>query len=350
MQRPDLSNIDPTLVKYIEFLEKKLGLSQEKPLADEISPERASEILPAEPQTTLGVLTISSQGFVKRTYRHLYSRQHRGGMGVFDIDISSTDEPVSLGLFDQGQTVILLTSKARAFRYSPHHLEPSPVRSKGLPALERLGLEQDERITAVLPEQARGYIALLGESGRVRCLRHHLFGEHMRPGTILFNLADFGPLSSACWTPGDAELLIVSRQGMGIRFPEKAISPQGDLGIRLSNDDKAVGITSVNPDSLVFMLGTDGRGTVRQMSGFAPNKSPGGAGKIAMKTSHLVGVATVQPDDDIFIVTRTGKIIRFQADEIPPTEGTVQGVNCISMRMDEVASFLRSPRNPSDYH
>jgi DNA gyrase subunit A len=346
MQRPDLTNTDLSVRRYIEFLEKKLGLSPSQENADEISAEKLAEILPSEPETTFGILTVSRQGFVKRTYRHLYSRQHRGGMGVFDIDIAQSDAPAVLGLFDQPQTVILLTSKARAFRYSPQHLDASPVRAKGAPAFERLGLDQDETITAVLPEQARGYIALLGESGRVRCLRHHLFGEHMRPGTSLFNLSDFGLLTAACWTPGDAELLIVSSQGMGIRFPEKAISPQGDVGIRLGGDDKAVGITSVNPDSEVFFLGVDGRGTLRQMSGFAANKSAGGAGKIAMKTPRLVGAAAVQPDDDIFVITRLGKIIRFQADEIPATEGTVQGVNCISMRQDEVASFVRSPRLP----
>lgn len=346
MQRPDLTNTEPAVRRYIEFLEKKLGLSPIQENAEEISAEKLAEILPSEPETTFGILTVSRQGFVKRTYRHLYSRQHRGGMGIFDLDINLSDSPAVLGLFDQPQTVILLTSKARAFRYSPQHLEPSPVRARGVSPFERFGFDQDEIIAAVLPEQARGYIALLGESGRVRCLRHHFFGEHMRPGTTLFNLSDFGLLTSACWTPGDAELLIVSSQGMGIRFSEKAISPQGDVGIRLSGDDRAVGVTSVNPDSEVFLLGVDGRGTIRQMSGFAANKSSGGAGKIAMKTPRLVGAAAVQPDDDIFVITRLGKIIRFQADEIPVTEGTVQGVNCISMRLDEVATFVRSPRIP----
>jgi DNA gyrase subunit A len=346
MQRPDLNNTDPGVRRYIEFLEKKLGLFPSEETSDVASPERLAEILPSEPETTLSILNISRQGLVKRTFRHHYSRQHRGGMGVFDMDISLTDSPAVLGLFDQPQTVILLTTKARAFRYSPLHLEPSPVRAKGGSPFERLGFDQDETIAAVLPEQARGYIALLGESGRVRCLRHHLFGEHMRPGTTLFNLSDFGLLTSACWTPGDAELLIVSSQGMGIRFPEKAISPQGDVGIRVSGDDKAIGITSVTPESEVFLLGSDGRGTIRPMSGFAANKSPGGAGKIAMKTARLVGAAAVLPDDDIFVITRLGKVIRFQADEVPTTEGTVQGVNCISMRMDEVSAFVRSPRIP----
>ena len=346
MQRPDLSGTDPVVRKYIEFLEKKAAIPTGVDHPDVLSAERMAEILPAEDETTLGIITLSKEGFAKRTLRHLYSRQHRSGMGVFDLDINTPDYPTVLGLSDQSQTVLVLTSKARAFRFSALQLEASAVRSKGILPFDRFGFDADESIAAILPEQARGYIALLGASGRVRCLRHHLFGEHMRPGTTLFNVGDFGPLVSACWTPGDAELLIVSSLGMGIRFPEKSISPQGDLGIRLTPEDKAICVTSVDSDSDVFFLGADGRGTIRRMTGFAANKSAGGSGKITMKTSRLIGAAMILQDDDIFIITRLGKIIRFQADEVPVTEGTVQGVNCISMRGDEVSTFLRSPRLP----
>jgi len=347
MQRPDLSSIDPSIRKYIDYLEKRLGISAPTNPVEEYSPEKASEPLPAEPETTFNVITISKSGSLKRTYRHLYSRQHRSGMGVFDIDINPPDVPSALGVSDESQTVLILTNRARVFRYSLRQVDPSPVHARGIMAFERLAFETDETVAAILPEQARGYVALLGETGKVRCLRHHLFGEHMRPGTTLFNVAEFGLLSAACWTPGDRELLIVSSQGMGIRFPEKSISPQGDIGIRLGSDDRAIGITSVDGDSQVFLLGADGKGTIRQMSGFAANKSAGGSGKIAIKTMRLVGAASVRPDDDIFIITRLGKMIRFQADEIPPTDSAVQGVNCVSMRSDEVSAFITSEKSNS---
>jgi DNA gyrase subunit A len=142
-------------------------------------------------------------------------------------------------------------------------------------------------LIAILPEQAKGYVALVTESGRVRCLRHHLFGEHMRPGTEMFKFNEVGPLASVCWTNGDADLLIITQQGMGIRFGEKSISPQGDQGIRLSQDDKVVAITPVYPDSLVFIASSDGRGTLRLMSGFAANKSAGGAVRSRLRAIKL---------------------------------------------------------------
>lgn len=341
MQRPDLSNLHPDVISYIEYLEKKLKI-QPEPNVDILSVEKQNEILPSEPETTFNVITISQRGCAKRTFRHLFSRQHRSGMGVFDLDTSAGDYPSILGIADENQTLLVLTNKAKAYRIPLHQIEQTPVRDKGNRPFERLNLDPEETVAAVLPEQARGYVALLGQSGRVRCLRHHLFGEHMRPGTVLFNTAEFGNLTSACWTPGDAELFIVTEQGMGIRFAEKAISPQGDSGIRTGAEDRAIGITSVFDDSQVFLLGADGRGTVRSMSGFAANKSAGGAGKIAMKTNRLVGAVSVLPNDDLWIITRQGKMIRFKADEIPSTDAAVQGVICISMRADEVSAFTRS--------
>jgi DNA gyrase subunit A len=342
MRRPDLTNADPTLRDYIQYLEKKLGIfsdSENEPFDS----ARMAETLPSEPPTTISIVTISNAGEAKRTLRHLYSRQHRGGMGVFDIDVDPPDYPAVLSSMEEHQTLICFTNKARVFRLNLHNLEEAPVRTKGAQILERLGFDSDESIVVALPEQAHGYIALVSETGKVRSLRHHLFGEHMRPGTSMFNLSEFGPLASACWTPGDEELFIATQSGIGIRFIEKAIPPQGTLGIRVAEDDKVVGITAINADSEVFILGADGKGTIRIMSGFAGNKTPGGSGKIAFKNAKVVDVFAVTPNDDLMIISKLGKVIRFKADEIPVTDGVVQGVICMSLRSDEVTAILRCP-------
>lgn len=351
MQRPDLTSVDPEIIAYIEYLEKKAGAHQARAAAStsasELPPERMNEALPAEHETSYNIITAGDGpmgGFAKRTYRHLYTRQHRGGMGVFGIDVDLPDRPLLLAGSEEDQHLLFFTSHARVFRQPWGMIPSTPLFHKGTVVTERMAMEPDEYLVAVLPVQARGYIAMVSELGRVRALRHHLFGEHMRPGTVLFNYRDFGPLASVCWTPGDAELFIVSRQGIGIRFLEKALSPaaQGDQGIKLSGDDRVAAITPVYPESGVFIVGADGRGTIRQMSGFAPNKSPGGSGKIAFKSNHVIGATTVEVNDDLFILSRSGKVIRFPADEVPLTEGVVQGVNCMGLRADEAISVLKS--------
>ena len=99
-------------------------------------------------------------------------------------------------------------------------------------------------------------------------------------------------------------------------------------------------------DSGVFIVGADGKGTIRLMTGFTPNKSPGGGGKIAMKTERVVGAASVDGADDIFLISQLGKIIRFQANEVPGTEGVVQGVNCMALRADEVTGMVKAVPAP----
>lgn len=349
MQRPDLTKADPEIIAYIEYLEKKAGAirparaqSGDEHQQVELSPERAVEMLPPERETNVNIITVTRSGQAKRTLRHLYTRQHRGGMGVFGMELEKSDAPVILSNAEENQGLLLFTNRARVFRAAMSQILSTPVLEKGHLIVERLSLEPDENLVAILPEQAKGYVALASENGRVRCLRHHLFGEHMRAGTAFYNLAEFGPLASACWTPGDAELFLVTQQGIGIRFSEKSLSPQGDVGIRVSGDDRLVAVVSVYPDSGVFLVGADGRGAIRQMSGFAANKSPGGAGKIAFKSSKVTGAVAVEVNDDIFVISRQGKIIRFPANEVPLTEGVVQGVNCMTLRADETVAVLKS--------
>jgi DNA gyrase subunit A len=95
----------------------------------------------------------------------------------------------------------------------------------------------------------------------------------------------------------------------------------------------------VQEDSSVFLLSADGKGAIRLMSGFAANKAPGAGGKVALKAEQLVGAVTCTDRDDLFVISRLGKIIRFQAVEVPPKEGVVQGVNCMALRADETTAL-----------
>jgi DNA gyrase subunit A len=310
---------------------------------EEDNPGNLPEIaIPTEAPTTMNVITVTASGIGKRTPRHLYTRQRRGGMGVFDIDTSFEDPPAVLTIADSPQTLLLFTSFGRAFRLQTELIPEMPVRARGELITKKLSLAQDESVVCILPEQAQGYVALASQTGMVRMLRHHVFGEHMKPGTILYDYRSFGALSSACWTPGDGDLFIATYQGRAIRFSEKQLSPQGTQAIRLSENDIVVGITSVYSDSGVFLLGNDGRGTIRLVEGFAANKAPGAGGKIAINCDHLICAMTVNPSQDIFIITRLSKIIRFPASDIPTKDGVVQGVVCVSLRADEPVSVALS--------
>ncbi len=331
VERPDLGQVDPAIRAYIESLESEVERLRS---GNDSQDETAALPEPSEPPTPFNLITLSASGLAKRTPRHLYGRQRRGGMGIFDIEAPDDDPPISLAIADESATAILLTDRARAFRFPLGKLPDSEVRARGQSITGDLKLNPGECIFAILPDVGRGYVALLSQSGFVRCVPGHLFGETLSPGTEMYNLERLGPLAAACWTPGSSDLFIATRAGLGIRFSEKQVSMQGGPGIRLESGDTAVAVASVKEEGGVFLLGADGKATIRLMSGFSPNKSPGAGGKIAMKTDHLVGAVAVEQNDDLFIISRLSKIIRFRADEVPAKEGVVQGVNCMALRAD----------------
>lgn len=339
MQRPDLSQASPELRAYVEWLEAELeqlrdadgGASDVEGRADEPPLE------PEEPPTPFNLITLAASGLARRVPRHLYLRQRRGGAGNIDADWAEANRAVALAHAHERGHLLVLTDQARAYRLPVYFLDEAQPRAEPKPFMESLPAAENEGWAIALPAPAQptGYFAALSERGWVRVLPAHLFGETMREGLSIFRVEEFGRPVSACFTPIDGDLFIATRRGVAVRFPAKTVAAPGSPGIRLDKDDAVVGICGVKEDSGVFLLSADGKGTVRQMSGFNANKAPGAGGKIALKTEELVAALTVAPEADLFILSRQGKLIRFKAAEIPAKEGVVQGVNCMALRADK---------------
>lgn len=343
--RPDLSQTNPEVRAYIDFLEAELDKlrqgnarrkSRDTSLEDIPLPE------PTEPPTTINVITMTANGIAKRTPRHLYTRQRRSGMGIFDLDVAADTPPSILTVADESQQLVVITNQARAFPLRVTDLPLGEVRDKGELLQDWITLRPNEQIALAIPDLSQGYFIIVTKRGHVRRLRHHYFGSKLRPGTNLYTLADFGAPAGACWTNGEQDLLITTKAGKGIRFAERLVPANGCLGIRLGKEDEVAAAVSVQDESEVFMMSADGKGTIRQMSGFAMNKAPGAGGKVVMKTNHLVGAFVVNDGDDILAISQLSKIIRFQAIEVPPKTGVVQGVNCMALRSDEVTAMTGS--------
>lgn len=338
-ERPDLTGLDAGIVAYIEALEEEVTRLQAGRRVSRMAVEAEPEAEVHEPPTPYSVLTFSRAGMVKRTPRHFYGRQRRGGMGVFDLDVPEEDAPVLLSVLHEAHDALIFTSEGRAFRLPVGNFPEAPVRAKGQPLTEWLPLRPDERVVAALPDQGGAYVALAVERGWVHRVRASFLGPRMIPGMVFHDVKQGGPLVGACWTVGDGDLFVVTRRGLAIRFPEQRVhEASGSLGIRLERDDHVAAIAGVTDASMVFLLGDDGKGTLRQMSGFAANKMPGGGGKVALKAEVLAAAVTAKEGDDLFVISRLSKIIRFAAAEVPPKEGVVQGVNCMALRADETTA------------
>lgn len=338
LERPDLTGVDPEIRAYIEALEAKVARLQPQKKSSRSSETTAE---PSEAPTTLNLVTISRQGMAKRTPRHLYGRQRRGGMGVFDLETAEADTPALLAIADENQTLLLFSNFGRAFRLPAADLAEAPVRARGQALAGRLPFRPHERLVAALADGGGPSVTLASQRGWVRRIRSNYLGKSLIPGTTFHDVKEGGYLAAACWSSGEGDLFMATRLGKGIRFAERQVSARGCLGMRVDVEDAVVAVTAVQANSGVFLLGSDGKGTIRLMSGFSANKAPGAGGKIAMKTDDLIAAVTVNEEDDAFVISRLGKIIRFSAAEVPPKEGVVQGVNCMALRADEATAVVK---------
>lgn len=336
LERPNLDNVSPDVAAYIKSLEARLaaagGESGRPPAAFEQT----------EPPTTVNVITLSKAGAIKRTPRHHYPRQRRGGVGLVDMDVNGRDEPVLLAVAEESQALLLFSNMGRAFRLQVDDLGESELRDSGSPLGAHINFRPNEHIVALLPEGQGANVVLVSERGWVRRVRANYLSKNLIPGMSFHNPKEGGALAAACWTQGNEDLFLATAQAKGVRFAESQVPASGVRGMRVEPGDRIVGVTAVRDDNGVFLLGANGKGTIRLMSGFSANKAPGAGGKIALKSDGLVAAFKVYPEEDIFCAARDGKVIRFQAEEIPPKTGVVQGVICMSVRADEAVAAAKS--------
>jgi DNA gyrase subunit A len=269
-------------------------------------------------------------------------------MGVFGMDVIEGDAPKFLLLADIEAGITIITDHGRAFRVPVSEFVETPVAGRGKSILDRFSLRSNERFALAvgdpLPGQPNAYLALVTMRGQVRRIGSQYLGKNLQAGTILYNITEGGPPAAAAWTTGNDDLLIATRAGLAIRFAERLAPVRGCLGLRVDPNDVVVGVAAAEAENGgAFMVSNEGKGTIRLYSGFSANKAPGSGGKTLMKVEQLVGTYAVREQDDIFIVSRLGKIIRFAAAEVPAKEGVVQGVNCMALRADECVVMAVSP-------
>ena len=332
-ERPDLSNVSPDVLAYIEALEAELQSAQSS------QPRRRSaDTEPAEPPTTQQVITISQRGMAKRTARHLYGRQRRSGIGVFDLEVDEHDYPAHVAVADESEQLLLFSNLGRVFPLAVADIhQTKELRAPGESLISKFPFHGNEHVIGAIPAEGGQYVILASQRGWVQRVAASYFGKNLIPGMTFHDVKQGGQVTAVCWTNGRDEIFLATQQSQGIRFRETQVPARGGcLGLRVNPSDEIVAVASVVESSSVFVVGYDGKGTIRQMSGFRMNKAPGAGGKTILKTDQLIGAVTVNEADDLFILAQSGKIIRFQANEVPPKEGVVQGVNCMGLRNDVV--------------
>ncbi len=288
------------------------------------------------------VVVVSAQGRGKRTPLNAYTPQHRGGMGVFDIHLPDGDIPRHVLIAEEQATLFCITSRGRAFRVPVSAVPRTDIRARGVSLKPHLRLTPGEEVAAVTVmdvERTWSHLFIITEFGWVKRLRHNYVGPRLGAGSIVHDVKREGGVPCVIFT-GDksGDLFLVTRKGMGIRFPVTASPGRGGRGISLMRDDHVVGAVQLTEESTVLMVTASGLGARRSMRHFTANKSPGGKGKMAMKADDVVAVVPAEEGDEVFVISSLAKIIRFPAGEVPERRNPVQGVTVMTTRGDEVVA------------
>lgn len=336
MKRPDLTGLPETVVSYITYLEAQIhGPQSDRP---DNRPPISRTVPGVTRRTDLLLIAILPDGSLHVSEVDSIPAQRRGGSGQALLPSAAPLGGAAFGVVPQTGTLLLFSRSGKAFRLPVSKVTQNPATTIE-EVLYPLALESGDRIAVILPEQTNGNLAFLSADGRVRLLRHHLFGTSMKQGFSVFGPESHISLADASWLDNEKEIFCLTRQGMSIRVPLAVIPPQGVQAIKVASEDEGCGICGIGDEETVLLVSTTGFGTVRNLQPYAAHKSAGGMGKIAMKSLPLLRCFATAQEEELLLLSHEGKIIRFHTTDIPITDNPVQGVICMNLRQDHLAGM-----------
>ena len=290
------------------------------------------------------VVTVSSQGYIKRLPVSTYRKQHRGGRGVAGMDTKEEDFVCDLFIASAHQYMLFFTNLGRVYWRKVHELPKASRTSRGRAIVNVLSLGNDERVTAFLPvrdlNEDGKYVFMVTKQGIVKKTSLQAFSNPRTAGIIALDLDKNDELIEVQITSGHDTILIATWHGMAIRFPEKDVRPMGRtargvIGIRLDKGDYVVGVSLAHDDLTVLSVTANGFGK-RTKVGEYRLQHRGGSGIINIKTTDrngkVVGMLTVDDDDDIVMVATDGIVIRTSVRDIRTIGRNTQGVKMMSLQ------------------
>jgi DNA gyrase subunit A len=293
------------------------------------------------------VVTISHQGYIKRTSLEEYKAQRRGGKGNVGMEARDDDFINQLFIESTHSYVFFFTDRGKVFVKKVYEIPQAARNGKGRALVNFISLEQGERVAAIapVPEIREGlFVTTLTRKGQIKKTSVIEYENYRASGIIGVKIADDDQLLTARVTDGSAEFLIATKNGKCIRFDEQQVramgrNTSGVKAIELDDDDVVVGMAHTEPErTQVLSLCARGYGKRTALEEFRI-QNRGGKGVILIDASErngpVVGIALVKPEDEVVMVTDRGKTIRTRVEEIRETGRNAQGVRVMHVGEDE---------------
>ena len=320
-------------------------------ISEKYGEERKTEIVPVG--TTFSVedmivdedvvLTFTHNGYVKRTAASTYRSQRRGGRGLQGAGAKEEDFVENIFVASTHDHILFFSDKGKCYWLKVHEIPPGGRASKGRAVVNMLGTEPEERIKAFVSVKNfddEHHIIMATKNGKIKKTSLSAYSKPRKGGIYAIKINDGDELIEARITNGENDIILGTREGKSIRFPETDARPQGRntqgvTGIKLSSkDDCVVGMVVVRREGTILVATEKGFGKRTDVMAFRVQKRAG-MGVMAMRTNEKVGkmvaIMEVVDSDDLMVITDRGVLIRQPIEKIRTIGRVTQGVKLIKL-------------------
>lgn len=307
------------------------------------------------------VITLSNSGYIKRVNLDTYRAQHRGGKGVKGQRMSREEDVTPhMQVADTHDTLLFFTTRGRVFSSRVFELPADQSRtSRGTP-VQNLGfnIEPREEVQAMICVSSileDTYLVMATRKGQIKRMHLPLLRNINRSGLIAFKLKPSDELIGACLATSDRDLLMVSREGMSIRFPSTGVPARqrnagGVKGMTLVGRDEIVALDVVDDEGYLLIVGRKGYGKLSLLRNYRP-QGRGGKGLITLKVTTKTGKVAaagvvseeIRTDSEgkLFLLTEKAQVLRTNIGEIRLTGRNAQGVKIVLPESGDNISAIR---------
>lgn len=308
------------------------------------------------------VITATRLGYIKRMSPENFKAQNRGGKGIKGMQTIQDDNIEDLFMTTNHRHIMFFTNTGRCFRIKAYEIPEASRTSRGTALVNLLQLQPDEKVNASFTSDTYSddqYLVLTTKNGLIKKTSITQYANVRKSGLIAMTLRDGDQLIEAKLVDKDEDIMLVTKNGMAIRFNEKDIretgrSAQGVRGIKLDEDDEVIGMQKLSQGSNLLLVSEKGYGKLTSVDEFKP-QNRGGKGlhcyKITEKTGRLVGFKLCDKDREIMLITSEGTIIRMNLDNVNVIGRNTSGVKFMNIDPDSdtvVASIAKVRESSQD--
>lgn len=318
-------------------------------------PEKITEedIIPEEET----IITLTQNGYIKSIEPAAYKTQHRGGKGVIGIETNEEDFVEHFLLANTHDQLLFFTDSGKVFGLTAYEIPKGARSAKGRGLVNFLEISSDEKVLSIISmgksdkESGIKYLTMITKNGIIKRTAFDKFENLRSSGLIAIKLKKGDSLREVQKTTGEAQIIIITKKGIAIRFKEKDIramerNSAGIRAIKLHQEDEVVGVGVVDQATKgqnILVVSENGFGKMTKISQYRLQKR-GGRGlrtaKINPKTGDLVKTKILSGNEDLIIISKKGQVIRIPAKNISILGRTTQGVRLMRLDKDDKVSSV----------